>query len=255
MFEMYYHNVYYSNLQSRRSHPELHVHLHNALMPSLSSLAGKVRAALGGKQQAGASSAPPGKAANDRKHGRSENWAPLGVHAATSSLDTPPAYKPPMSPPKMDQERWGAAGHTNGDAKKNKSMASKIKSTFSGLTGLRSKPKEKSVQSGTAYSNRSGRSQEPVSRQAAKLPASLDDCKIDARPGGTGHAGSSAPHSMRAPAGQDMQEAVRQNGTGHAGSSAPLDSKRVRIHVAEQVRTMVSSACIALLCPCKNPPL
>jgi hypothetical protein len=161
-------------------------------MPSLSSLAGKVRALFGGKQQVGAS-APPGKAANGRTDGRSEDRAPLGVRAATSSLDTPPAYKPPMSPPQMDREWWGAAGHANGDAKKNKSMTSKIKSTFSGLTGLRSKPKEKRVPSGTAYSNRSGRSQEPVSRQAARQPASLDDGKIDARPGN----------------GQDIQEAVR----------------------------------------------
>jgi len=187
-------------------------------MPNLSSLAGKVRAAFGRKQQAFDSSAPHGKSANGRTDGRSEDRAPLGVHVATSSLDTPPAYKPPMSPPQMDRERWGAAGHANGDAKKNKSMTSKIKSTFSGLTGLRSKPKEKRVPSGTAYSNRSGRSQEPVSRQAARQPASLDDGKIDACPG---------------------------NGTGHAGSSAPLDSKRVRIHVAEQVSAMVSSACIA----------
>ena len=196
-------------------------------MPSLSSLAGKVRAAFGGKQQPGASSAPPGKAANGMTHGRSEDRAPLGVHAATSSLDTPPAYKPPMSPLQMDQERWGVAGHANGDAKKDKSMTSRIKSTFSGLTGLRSKPKEKRVPRGTAYSNRSGRSQEPASRQAARQPASLDDGKIDARPG---------------------------NGT-DAGSSAPLDSKRVRIHVAEQVSAMVSSARIALLCPCQSPIL
>lgn len=190
-------------------------------MPSLASLAGKFRTAVRGKQQAApqpsgrpdSDGLPPSGGAEDLSN------SPAAGGAAVRSIDTPPAYKPPLSPPQIDQKPWGAAGDASGDGlreKKKKSLASKIKSTFSGLTGLRSKTKETHIHGVTAYSNRSGRGA-PVSREAAR------------------HAPPVPPDHGRS----------GQNGAAPAGSSSALEPKRVRIDVAERVRAMGRRAFVA----------
>ena len=92
--------------------------------------------------------------------------------------EPPPAHKPPLVP-EQRKDTHPRTDHVEiPPAKRKKSFTSKIKSTFSGLTGLRIKKKDSHIAGATAYSNRSGRDQASapatVSREAARQGASTD---------------------------------------------------------------------------------
>ena len=84
---------------------------------------------------------------------------PDSAEGNRSALERPPARRPPPSPKSRaapGTRAWKDASHTTPPAGKKKSVASKIKSTLSGLTGWRSKRKEKPTNDAvTCYSNRS----------------------------------------------------------------------------------------------------
>ena len=125
-------------------------------MPSLASLTAQFASLVRGG----------GKANQRNSAGSAQGKRQPAPSAGKGELDNPPAHRPPLSPAARAangaQQPFNVSGETRG-----KSITSKIKSRFSGITGLR-RNKSSSVAGGVTYSNRSGRGPAAKTREAAK---------------------------------------------------------------------------------------